>query len=216
MRINPILVPVILITALLGTVLVSQAAGMWTTSGRTEIDPTTMTAADIKGWMTLQQVMDGLQISQSGLYVVGNIPADISPDTTLKDLEDIVSVTTLRDMLTVPLGAGPESASTETESSIEAVTQTEPTATSTSAKSETHATLTPLPTGEILPADQFKGKMSLREVSVQCAVPIDQMILGLNIPADTNPDTLIKDLISQGKINEVTAVQQAIATLQAR
>jgi hypothetical protein len=214
MRINPFLVPIILITALLGTVFVAQAAGVWTTSGRTEIDPATMTAADIKGWMTLQQVMDGLQISQSELYAVGNIPVDISPETALKDLEDIVSVTTLRDALAADQSDTPVPAPTE--SSNDTASQAAPVATPTTVKSETHATPTPLPAGEILPADQIKGKLSLREVSDQCAVPIDQVLAGLNLPADTNPDTLIKDLISQGKLAEVTAVQQVVATLQAK
>lgn len=213
MRINPYLVPIILITALLGTVFVAQAAGIWTTSGRTEIDPATMTAADIKGWMTLQQVIDGLQISQSELYAAGNIPADVSPATALKDLEDIVSVTTLRDALAADQRDPPAPAPTESSSDA---SQAAPTATPTLAKSETHATPTPLPAGEILPADQIKGKMSLREVSDQCAVPIDQILVGLDLPADTHPDTLIKDLITQGKLAEVTVVQQVAATLQAK
>jgi hypothetical protein len=199
MRVNPFLMPIVLIAALLGTVFVAQAAGQWSTSGRIAIDPATMTAADLKGWMTLQNVMEGLQISQSELYALGNIPADIAPTTALKDLEDVVSVTTLRDALTARLGTAPAPA---------------PTAAPTAAKIEAHATPTPLPDGELLPADQIKGKMSLREVSAQCAVPIDKLIAGLNLPADTNPDTLIKDLVSQGKVDEVTAVQQVVTTLQ--
>ena len=213
MRINPFLVPISLITALLGTVFVGQVAGVWATSGRTEIDPQTMTAADIKGWMTLQQVVDGLQISQSELYAVGNIPADVSPETALKDLEDIVSVTTLRDALT---NRDIESAPAPTESSNITASQAEPAITLTAPRSEIHVTPTPLPAGEIFPADQIKGKMSLREVSDQCVVTIDQLIAGLHLPTNTDPDTLIKDLISQGKIDEVTAVQEVVVTLQAK
>lgn len=102
MRVNPFLVPIIVIAALLGSSLIAQAGGFWSTSGRTAIDPATMTAADIKGWMTLQQVMDGLKISKEQLYTAGNIPLDVPAATALKDLESLVpdfSVSGLRGAL---------------------------------------------------------------------------------------------------------------------
>ncbi len=100
MRVSRFLMPLIVIVALLGTALIAQAAGLWSTSGRASTDLQSMTAADIKGWMTLQQVMDGLQISKEELYAAGNIPLDVPTSTALKDLEPIVqdfSVTALRD-----------------------------------------------------------------------------------------------------------------------
>ena len=48
---------------------------------------------------------------------------------------------------------------------------------------------TPLPEGQILPADQIKGRMTLREVSDQCAVDLDALLAALNLPQDTDPDT---------------------------
>ncbi len=45
-----------------------------------------------------------------------------------------------------------------------------------------------------LPADQIKGKMRL--------------------PADTDANLRIKDVVAQGKVAEVLAVQQAAADLQ--
>jgi hypothetical protein len=92
----------IVIAALLGSALIAQAGGFWSTSGRMAVDPATMTAADIKGWMTLQQVMDGLKISQADLYAAGNIPMDVPSSTALKDLDGIVpdfSVSGLRETL---------------------------------------------------------------------------------------------------------------------
>ena len=82
--------PAILVVTLLGSVWISQATGVWSISGRTEVDVNDMTPADLKGWMTLQQVMDGLHISQAELYALGNIPADVPPTTALKDLEGLV------------------------------------------------------------------------------------------------------------------------------
>ncbi len=102
MRVNRFLMPVIVIAALLGTTLIAQAAGFWSTSGRDSTDLVNMSAADIKGWMTLQQVMDGLQLSQDELYAAGNIPLDVPASTALKDLEPLVpdfSVAALREAL---------------------------------------------------------------------------------------------------------------------
>jgi hypothetical protein len=51
---------------------------------------------------------------------------------------------------------------------------------------------TPLPPGQVLPADQIKGRMTLREVAEQCAVPLDQLLAALNLPTTTDSDVAIK------------------------
>jgi hypothetical protein len=65
-----------------------------------------------------------------------------------------------------------------------------------------------------LPADQIKGRMTLREVSEQCAVDLDALRTALKLPQDTDPDTQIKALIEEGDLDEVTQVQEAVAALQ--
>jgi hypothetical protein len=90
MRVNPFLIPIIVIVALLGSSFIAQAGGFWATSGRASVDMSGMTAVDLKGWMTLQQVMDGLPISQEQLYAAGNIPMDMPTAMALKDLEPLV------------------------------------------------------------------------------------------------------------------------------
>jgi hypothetical protein len=105
MRVNPFLVPIIVIAALLGSSLIAQVGGFWATSGRTSVDVENLTAVDLKGWMTLQQVMDGLKISQAELYAAGSIPLDIPLSTALKDLEAIVpgfEISLLRDKFAAP------------------------------------------------------------------------------------------------------------------
>ena len=67
-----------------------------------------------------------------------------------------------------------------------------------------------------LTADQIKGRMTLREVADQCAVPFDQLLAALNLPPDTDANVAIKDLISQGTLSEVTMVKDAVAKLQAK
>ncbi|MEW5720573.1 MAG: hypothetical protein AB1817_18255, partial [Chloroflexota bacterium] len=100
MRINPFFMPILLIVALLGTTFTAQALGVWSTSGRAAVDATKLTPADLKGWMTLQQIIDGLPISQTELYQIGGIPADTPTTTALKAMESVISVTTLREKLT--------------------------------------------------------------------------------------------------------------------
>jgi hypothetical protein len=234
MRVNRFLMPVIVIVALLGTTFIAQAAGFWSTSGRDAIDMEGMTAADLKGWMTLQQVMDGLQISKEELYAAGGIPLDVSPDKALKDLEGIVpdfEISTLREKLAAPANppapaapiepaplpaplpqptATPQPASTP----LATATHTQPMTGTQHTGDGTGTGPTPLPPGQILPADQIKGRLTLRDVSDQCAVPLDQLLAALNLPPDTDPIVALKDLISQGKLSEVTAVKDAVAKLQ--
>jgi hypothetical protein len=215
MRVNPFLVPIIVIAALLGSSLIAQAGGFWSTSGRTSVDVDNMTAVDLKGWMTLQQVMDGLKISQAELYAAGNIPMDIPPSTALKDLEALVpgfEISILRDKFAAPQASIEP---TPTPQPIIAPTPVHTNViTGTHSGDATGLGPTPLPAGQILPADQIKGRMTLRDVADQCAVPLDQLLIALNLPADLDPNTGLKDLISSGKIADVDPVRVAVAKLQ--
>jgi hypothetical protein len=214
--------PIIVITILLGTVLGSQLLGIWSISGRTSVDMGELAPEDIKGWMTLQQVADGLELSIEEVYRIGGIPADVSPDSALKDLEDVIEVSALREALADYLSGG-ETVKPTTEPAADVDTTPEATTQAATPVSTPEATAqhtgdgtgpTPLPEGQILPADQIKGRMTLREVSGQCAVDLDALRAALNLPQDTDPDTQIKALIEEGILDEVTQVQEAVAALQ--
>ena len=75
MRVNRFLIPILALVGLFGTVFVAQATGNFATNGREGTDLARLTPADLKGWMTLQDVMNGLGISQTDLYAAGNIPS---------------------------------------------------------------------------------------------------------------------------------------------
>jgi hypothetical protein len=223
MRVKPFVMPVMVLVVLLGTVVGSQALGLWSTSGRTAVDLAQLAPADVKGWMTLQQVMDGLPIAQGELYALGAIPVDMPPTTALKDLEELVpgfETTALRDALTARAGGavtGTASAvagagTAEDPSTAEAVSTVS--AIPPTAIPHSSITSTPLPPGVILAADQIKGKMTLAEVSQQCAVSLDALLVALVLPPDTDTQAPIKDLVAQGKLTDVAAVQQAVAALQ--
>ena len=91
MTVNKYLMPIIAIAALIAVVLGARLTGDWIVSGK-QIPLGDMTAADIKGWMTLQNVSDGLQIPLPDLYKLAGIPEGtaVPPTTAMKDLEGLV------------------------------------------------------------------------------------------------------------------------------
>lgn len=78
----------------------AQAAGWFVTSGRTtagtseRVVPTAGASTDdIKGWMTVQQVLDAYPVTEGALYAQFGVPAGTSTSTTLAELKEIDGVT---------------------------------------------------------------------------------------------------------------------------
>jgi hypothetical protein len=227
MRVNPIFVPLLFVFVLFGSVFGSQLLGLWSVTGRTAVNTANMTAADLKGWMTLTDVMTGIKISKPELYDLMKIPANVPETAALKDLEKIVpgfETSTLRDALTARGAAAPAPAQaappavapTPVAPAIQATARI----TGTGALSATHAsddgtrpTPTALPPGVTLTVDQIKGSSTLRQVSEQTGVPLGAILEALKLPADVGVDTALKDLISAGKLTEVTQVRDALTRL---
>jgi hypothetical protein len=90
-----------------GTIQISQQAGLWSVSGKytPEGKPVQLTGADpaeVKGWMTIQAVLDAYQVDKDALYAEFAIPADVPASAALKELEETApdfSVTALREWL---------------------------------------------------------------------------------------------------------------------
>jgi hypothetical protein len=74
---------------------------------------------------------------------------------------------------------------------------------------------TPLPAGQILPAGEIKGRHTLAEIAQQAAVPLDALLAALSLPAEFDPNTPVKDLVSTGAVAEIQVVRDAVAQLQA-
>ena len=233
MRVNPLFVPLLFVFVLFGSVFGSQQLGLWSVTGRTSVDVANMTAADLKGWMTLTDVMNGIKISKPELYELVKIPADVPETSALKDLEKIVpgfETSTLRDALAKRAASSPAPmAPAQVAPTVVAPTPVAPAIqatariTGTGALSATHAsddgtrpTPTALPPGVTLTADQIKGSMTLRQVSEQTGAPLGAILEALKLPADVGVDTAIKDLISAGKLTEVTQVRDAVTRLQGK
>jgi hypothetical protein len=227
---NKYLLPILFVVALLGSVGIAQAAGWWTTSGRDVVltdaegqpDP-----AGIKGWMTLADVSTTYGVPLDLLYQQLGIPAEVSPDTALKDLEAVVpgfEIELARTVVTDYL------AGTVAEPSPTAADPT-PTPVATSSGAVTPATTpikgegdgtdadrptpTPLPAGYILPADQIKGRMTMREVVDQCAVPLEYIYQKLGIASGEDPAQPVKDIMAKYGF-EVSALQAVVAEYQSQ
>lgn len=212
MRINPILPPLIIISFIFGTVFAADKAGLWSTSGKTGINMESMSALDIKGWMTIQQVSDGLKMPVDEVRALLKVPADAPNSAAMKDLEKIIpgfETSTAREALGKRESSPPAPAPTPTAPPI----QPTPRITGTHSADGIAVTPTPLPAGQILSPDAIKGSMSLKSVAEQSGVKLDALLAKLNLPADTDVNAALKDLISAGKLGEVTLVRAAVTEL---
>jgi hypothetical protein len=234
MRINRFLMPAAAIVTLLGAVLVARVAGAWQTSGRDMIDPTVpLTSADIRGWMPLEYLIERLDLSQDELYTMLGLPAQTPPGTPLKDLEDVIEVGEVREIVAAHLGEARVEHETEQKPEPQATPTLvpQPQATETPAVEPTPGSEgvhvpgagggagsgpTPLPAGEVLPAAQIRGRMTLQEISDQCDVPLEALYRELHLPEETSAHTALKDLKAQISGLEVQPVRDVVAALQAR
>jgi hypothetical protein len=237
MRVNKYLLPIVTLAALLGTAWIAQAAGYWQTSGREMLDPNQpLTSADIKGWMPLEFVAESYGIAPETLLELLGLPASTPLFTPLKDLEEMIEVSEVRTRVGEAIGEfapAPEPASTAvpTATPVPAATQV-PAATVAPAETATPATTehgpgqgqgdgtgagagaTPRPAGSVLPAAEIKGRMSLREVSESCGVPLEALMAELNLPEAISADTVLRDVKAQAPDFEVSRVREVVAALQ--
>lgn len=225
MRLNPFWMPALSIGLLFGTVFGAQAAGVWSTSGRDTSALDALTPADVKGWMTLQQVSDGIPIPLTELYPLMDIPAELDPSTALKDLEGVVAdfeVSVLRERLSAwQTGAVPSGVS---EAEDTAVPTAQPSPTSIPRPTDPPAPPTPAPATAAPPttelrtpvnlACEVRGRMTLLEVSNVCQVELERLVAAAGLPTDIQSGTALKDLINQGLLADLESFKATVATLQ--
>lgn len=220
MRLNPFFLPGLAITLFFGTVLSAQAAGIWSTSGRDATVLETLTPADVKGWMTLRQVSDGLPIPLDALYALMEIPADIPPETALKDLEPVVpgfEVSVLRDRLTAwQAGAAGAGAATPLPMTATPVPPATATATPPPAAPTNATRPTPAHESTVELTCDVRGRTTVQEAADACGIAFDALLAAAGLPADTAPETAVKDLVSQGRLTDIDSLRVAVATVQAQ
>ena len=232
-RVNKYMMPVLAVVALLGSVLVAQAAGVWQTSGRGEVMLDESGQPDpegIKGWMTLAGVSESYGVPLDVLYTMIGADPDLPADTELKELEGLLpgaGVSTVRAGVAAYLDGSWSPA--DGPYSGEESTQPEPTPapTATLAPTATHTPLDSgqgsgdgtgegvvLPTdGSRLPASEIKGRLTLQEVVDACQVPLEYLVAELGLPADMDTGLVLRDLTGTYGI-EVTTVRDAVQRYQ--
>ncbi len=105
--INLYVYAVLVIALFLGTVQVAQRVGFWSVSGKLtasgeKIQVTGADPNEIKGWMKISDVLTSYNVPQAEFYAKFGIPADLSVDAGLKDIEKVApsfSVSALRTWL---------------------------------------------------------------------------------------------------------------------
>jgi len=242
-RVNKYVMPVLAVVALLGSVLVAQAAGVWQTSGRGDVMLDESGQPDpegIKGWMTLAGVSESYGVPLDVLYTMIGAGPDLPADTEMKELEGLLpsaDVTTVRAGVAAYLDGswspadgpygGEESTQPEPTPVPTAMTIPEAERSGTPAPTATH---TPLGTGQgsgdgtgegvVLPTDgsrlaasEIKGRMTLQEVVDACQVPLEYLVAELGLPADVDTGLVLRDLAGSYGI-EVTAVRDAAQRYQ--
>ena len=105
MRVKPILFGVVVVIVFMSVIVISQAAGYWSTSGKVTtsgdlVNPSADDVETIKGWMTLNQISDTYAVSLTEILREFSLPDTTSGDTSIKDLEsETFEVTLLREWL---------------------------------------------------------------------------------------------------------------------
>jgi hypothetical protein len=232
-RVNRLVMPVVVVVALLGSVWMAKAAGLWQTSGRDQVlldeggqpDP-----AGIKGWMTLQDVSDTYGLPLEAVYALIGAGPKIPADAALKDLETLLpgtEVWAVREGVAAYLAGewSPEGGPYGAEAP--AAVEVEPTATPvpepTAAPTAEH-----VPQGQgagsgsgfVLPQDgsrvpgaEIKGRMTLQEVVDYCQVPLDYLIGELDLPLDVDAHLRMSELAGQFGL-EVQTVRNVVSAYQ--
>ncbi len=94
--VHPLAYALLGLALVLGPVEAAQLAGVWTTSGRVsgsgrEVTVTGADPSEIKGWMTIEEVVEGYDVPLTEFYARFTIPEDVPKTTALKDLESRVT-----------------------------------------------------------------------------------------------------------------------------
>jgi len=106
-RVNLVVYAALVLVLFLGVIETAKLAGVWSTSGKLtasgeQVQITGTDPAEIKGWMTIDDVLTAYRVPKEQFYTQFQIPADLPAATPLKEIEPLVpdfSVTAVRDWL---------------------------------------------------------------------------------------------------------------------
>ena len=105
MRVNSYLYGFMSVALFVAIIFGAKSMGIWSTSGKVtssgeKIEATGASVEEIKGWMLLGDVAKAYNVPVAEIAAAFDLPADVSPDKAIKDLESAkFSVTGLRTWL---------------------------------------------------------------------------------------------------------------------
>lgn len=189
MKIKPIVYGIIVISVFFCIIFGFQAAGVWSTSGKVDssgkaIQPSSSDPTTIKGWMTLEQVVNTYNVPLSDILTQFNLPVTTPITTAVKDLESDTFNTSA-------LIAWLQSRTLPTNIPAAINEATSPTPVATQGPTEISETLTPIATEHLAPDRTITGKTTFQEM-IDWGVTIEsiQTIIGEPI---TDYNVVIKD-----------------------
>ncbi len=105
--VHPLVYAVLVLAVFLGIIQAARMTPSWSTSAKVNASGQKITAtganpAEIKGWMKISEILPAYGLTQEEFYSRFKIPAEVSVDSQLKDLEKVTpyfSVTALRNWL---------------------------------------------------------------------------------------------------------------------
>src|SRR5690349_3762835 len=85
-RVNLYLYAALVLALFLGPIQAAKLAGAWSTSGKVtasgeQVQITGADPAEIKGWMTIEQVITAYQVPKQEFYAQFKLPADLPLET---------------------------------------------------------------------------------------------------------------------------------------
>jgi hypothetical protein len=209
--------PLLSLALFFGAIGVAQAAGWWVTSGRQAVAVGEMTIDDLKGWMTVQQAADGLGVPADDLVGLVGAPtgSGVTAATAFKDVEGLVPGFDLTAYRETVLGYLAQRSGTvpavRTASVPTATASNRPIGTSPPGPAPAPTTHVPTITPTGTPQEGIRGSMTVREVAEANGIAIDRLLAEAGLPADLDPDTVLRDI--QGVVPgfEIQAIRDAVA-----
>lgn len=214
--------PILSLVLFFGAIGVAQAAGWWVTSGREVVPAGQMTVDDLKGWMTLQESADGLGVPADDLVALVGAQEGlaVSADTALKDLEALVpgfELTTYREWVQAYLDERAGGAAAVTPTAIPTAATTAPSGTSSAPTTPMSTTPVSIATPTGPPSGTaesgVRGSMTIREVAETNGVAVDRLLVESGLPADLDPDTVLREIQNEVPGFELQTIRDAIARL---
>lgn len=209
-RIPVILYSAVSIVLIAALVVGAKAMGWYGTSGKVNastgeaitLGPNSV-GADIKGWMTVQQVLDGFSLKKETLYSKFSIPSTVSTKTTVGSLSEEIStfeLPALREWIDARDAGSGKAAPTPTASSMTSLTT--PTASAHPQSTDSSSTF------------EVRGKSTIQEVLDATSVSRADFYKRFAIPDRVPTSTPLSSIQGEGVDGfEVSAVRDWISTL---